>query len=116
LFVRINEAAKLRFLCEIGCFSAKFPVFSFRFVFFVILQPQNRGKGMKNLCNILNINKLSKNSGGVNLLSEFSHTLSPRQAGMACFGFFFVPGGQTPQIFESLNLKSLNNTKSLNLN
>ena len=32
--------------------------------FFVILQPQNRGKGMKNLYNILNINKLSKNSGG----------------------------------------------------
>ena len=72
---------------------------------------------MKNLFNILNINKLSKNSeGGVNLLSEFSHTLSPRQAGMACLGFFFVPGGQTPQIFEPLNLKSLNNTKSLNLN
>jgi hypothetical protein len=143
LFVRINEAAKLRFLCEIGCFIAKFPVFSIRFVFFVILQPQNRGKGMKNLCNILNINKLSKNSegGGVNLLSEFSHTLSPRQAGMDCLGFFYPPLQmgqgiqQTPAgkygiasqeivqesiknrsiIFESLNLKSLN-TKSLNLN
>ena len=69
-------------------------------IFYVFLRLQNSQKGMKNLCNILNINKLSKNSrGGVNLLSEFSHTLSPRQAGMACFGFFcaylsvFVTGG-----------------------
>ena len=27
----------------------------------------------------------------VDLLSEFSHTLSPRQAGMACHGFFYPP-------------------------
>lgn len=43
---------------------AKKSFFHSDFVFFVILQSQNRGKGMKNICNILNINKLSKNSGG----------------------------------------------------
>lgn len=57
---------------------------------------------MKNLFNIMNINKLSKNSGeGVYLLSEFSHTLSPRQAGMACLGFFLCLAGKP---LKSLNL------------
>ena len=56
--------------CKISCF------FHSDLFFFVILQHQNRGKGMKNLCNILNINKLSKNSGEwVNLLAESPYAL-----------------------------------------
>ena len=43
---------------------------------------------MKNRCNLLNINELCEIMGGLNLLSMMRHTLSPRQAGMACLGFF----------------------------
>ena len=43
---------------------------------------------MKKVDNSLIINKLHQYSGGVKLLSMYSHTLSPRQAGMACLGFF----------------------------
>ena len=69
IFCKITISLRNRLLyCQISCFSFRF--------FFVILQPQNRGKGMKNLSNILNIDKLSKNSGEwVNLLAESPYAL-----------------------------------------
>jgi len=52
---------------------------------------------MKKVDNSLIINKLHQYSGGVKLLSMMRHTLSPRQAGMACLGFFLCLAGRKKQ-------------------